>query len=92
MHVQVAVLELRRDGVARAEVDHVERAERDDLRQPARARGLEPVGPGGEHAADQVVAQLGRRHVEHAAAGSPTSTSASIARPPVPVAWNTSTS
>ncbi|HVK02569.1 MAG TPA: hypothetical protein VM490_03790, partial [Armatimonadaceae bacterium] len=30
------------------------------------ARGLQAVGPGGEHAADQVVAQLGRRRVQDA--------------------------
>ena len=34
VHVEVAALELRRHRVARAEVDHVERAERDDLREP----------------------------------------------------------
>ena len=64
--VEVPPLELRRHRLARAEVDHVERAERDDLRQAGRARRLEPVGPGREHAADELVGQLGRRHVEHA--------------------------
>ena len=61
VHVEVAVRELRRDGVARAEVDHVERAERDDLRDARAARRLQPVRAGREHAADQVVAQLGGR-------------------------------
>ena len=62
--VEVPVREALGHGVPRAEVDHVERAERDDLRQPERARRLEPVGPGGEHAADELVGELGRRHVE----------------------------
>ena len=66
VHVEVAPLELRRHGVAAAEVDHVERAQRDDLRQPRAARRLEPVRPGRQHAADEVVAQLGRGDVEHA--------------------------
>ena len=52
--------------LARAEVDHVERAERDHLRQPELAGRLQPVGAGGEHAADQLVRQLGRRQVEDA--------------------------
>ena len=64
--VEVAVVELRRHRLARAEVDHVERAERDDLRHARRARGLEPVGPRREHAADELVGELGRRRVEHA--------------------------
>ena len=33
---------------------------------PGRAGRLEPVRPGREHPADQLVGQLGRRHVEHA--------------------------
>ena len=49
-----------------AEVDHVERAEGDDLRQPELAGRLQPVGAGGEHTADQLVRQLGRRQVEDA--------------------------
>src|ERR687895_296173 len=66
VHVEVAVLELRRHGVARAEVDHVERAERHDLRHAGAPGGLEPGRPGRQHAAHEVVAQLGRRDVEHA--------------------------
>ncbi len=54
------------DGRPRAEVDHVERADAHDLGNSAPAGGLQPVGPGGEDAADQLVGQLGRRQVEHA--------------------------
>ena len=79
-------------GVARAEVDHVERAERDDLRQPALPGRLEPLGARREHAADELVGQLGRRHVERRRRGSPPRASASIDWPPAPVAWKTSTS
>ena len=45
VHVEVPVAELRRHGLERPEVDHVERAERDDLRQ-ARARPPPRAGPG----------------------------------------------
>ena len=91
MHVEVAALELGRHRLARAEVDHVERAERDDLRHARRAGRLEPVGPGREHAADELVGELGRRHVEHAGEEAALA-SASIDCPPAPVAWKTSTS
>ena len=55
-----------RHGVARAEVDHVQRAERDDLRDAGAPDRLQAVGPGREDAADEVVGQLGRRDVERA--------------------------
>ena len=64
--VEEPVAEPLRHGVAGAEVDHVEGAERDDLRNAELARGLEPVGPGGEDSADEFVGELRRRHVEHA--------------------------
>ena len=66
VHVEAPVRELLGHGVARAEVDHVQRTERDDLRHAAPAGGLEPVRSGGQHAADQVVGQLRRRQVEDA--------------------------
>ena len=56
-----------------------------DLRNAGLARGLQPVGAGGEHAADQLVGQLGRRQVEHPG-DLPPCTSASIDWPPTPVA------
>ena len=62
--VEIAAGELLREPVSRAEVDHVERAQRDDLRDPELACGLEPVGPRREHAADEIVRELRRRHVE----------------------------
>ena len=62
--VEVPVAVALRDGVLRAEVDHVERAERDDLRDPRPAGRLEPLGHRGEHAAGDLVAELRRRHVE----------------------------
>ena len=64
--VEVALLELRRDRLARPEVDHVERAQRDDLRDARAPRRREAIGPRAEDAADELVAQLGRRRVEHA--------------------------
>ena len=64
--VEVAVLELGRHGVARAEVDHVQRPERDDLRQAGAPHRLQAIGAGGEDAADQVVGELGRGGVERA--------------------------
>ena len=64
--VDVAAFELRRQRLARAEVDHVERAERDHLRQSELARRLQPVRPCRQHAADEVVRELGRRQVEDA--------------------------
>ncbi len=66
VHVEIARLELRRHGLARAEVHHVERAERHDLRHARCARRLQPVGACGEHAADELVRELRRRRVEHA--------------------------
>ena len=33
---------------------------------PGRAGRRQPFGPGGEHAADELVGELGRRHVEDA--------------------------
>ena len=62
----VPVREALGHGVPRAEVHHVERAEADHLRYPRRAGGGEPVGPGGEHATDQVVGEFGGGEVEHA--------------------------
>ena len=92
VHVEVALLELRRHRLARAEVDHVERAERDDLRQPGAARR-----PRAGRARRRARRRRGRRTARSSwrrarRRGSRPSTSASIARPPVPVAWNTSTS
>ena len=48
----------------------------------------EPVRSGGKHAAEEEVADLRRRGVDHADQ-EPLSASFSIARPPVPVAWKT---
>ena len=64
--VQQARRELRRHRVQRPEVHHVERADRADVRD-ARRRRTRPsrCGPADEHAADQLVGDLGRRQVEH---------------------------
>ena len=64
VHVEVPVAVALRHRLHRPEVDHVERAERDDLWDPAPAGGLEPLRNGGEHTAGDEVAELGRRHVE----------------------------
>ena len=58
---------------------------------PAPAGRLQPVRPGREHAADQVVGELRRREVEDAGDEAGLD-QASMLRPPVPVAWKTSTS
>ena len=64
MHVEVSLRELLRHRLERAEVDHVERAEGDDLRKPELSGRLEPIGAGREDAADEVVRELRRRDVE----------------------------
>src|SRR5690606_11777889 len=46
------------------EVDHIERADRDDPWDAGRAGGGQPVRPRGEHTANQLVTELGRRDVE----------------------------
>ncbi len=58
VHVEIALRELGRDGVARAEVDHVEGAQRHDLRQALASGHLQALGTSGKDAADQLVAQL----------------------------------
>ncbi|GCC42075.1 hypothetical protein chiPu_0026433, partial [Chiloscyllium punctatum] len=55
-----------RDGVRRAEVHHVQRADRADIRHAAADDGAETVLGGREHAAHQEVADLGRGEVDHA--------------------------
>ena len=52
--------------VHRPEVDHVERAEGDDLRDSRLSGGLEPLRDRREHAARDQVAELRRRDVERA--------------------------
>ena len=90
--VEVAVGEALGHALARPEVDHVERAERDDLRQAELARRLEPSRIRGQHAADELVGELRRRHVERAGDEAAARMSSSIDSPPVPVWWKTSTS
>ncbi len=64
VHVQPSVSELRRHGGERTEVDHVDGADRADVRDAAAGDRPEPVGSGGEHTAHEVVGDLGRGHVE----------------------------
>ncbi len=64
--VEVPVAIPLRNRLHRPEVHHVERSERDDLRDAAPSRRLEPIGHGDEHAARDEVAELGRRDVERA--------------------------
>ena len=51
----------------------------------------QPIGPGVEHAADEIVGQFGGRDVQHSGED-PCRHSDSIACPPDPVMWKTSTS
>ena len=64
--VQVPQPVALRHGVERAEIHHVERAARADPRHLRADDGAEAVLAGAQHAAQQVVADLGRREVEHA--------------------------
>ena len=66
---EFAAAEFLRHGVARTEIDHVERAGRADIGQAGADRRAETVGIGGEHAADDHVGDLGRGEVDE----SPTS-------------------
>ena len=61
------------------------------MRQSPCARDLEPVRSGRLHPSDEVVRQLGGGQVTDAGQ-QPGLDKLSIARPPVPVAWKTSTS
>ena len=90
--VEAPALVPLRHRLGRAEVHHVERPDRNHLRHALERRGREPVRPGGEHAADEFVGEFGRGDVEHAGDRARRGSSPSIVRPPVPVAWNTSTS
>ena len=54
------------NGVGRAEIDHVERADRADIRHAAADDGAEAIVGGREHAAHQQVADFGRGQVDHA--------------------------
>ena len=54
-------------GLDGAEVHHVERADRHDLRNPRPSCRPEPIRPGAEHATYDLVAPLGGRHVHDAA-------------------------
>ena len=53
-------------GVGRAEIDHVERADRADIGDARADDGAEAVFGGREHAAHQQVADLGGGDVDHA--------------------------
>ena len=54
------------DGLGRPEVHHVERAGGADPGEAGAGDGAEPVGAGGEDAADDVVGDLGGGGVDHA--------------------------
>ena len=65
VHVEAPLPEPLGHRLHRAEVDHVEGAERDDLRDPDLACRLQSIRAGGEDASDEVVGELRRRRVEH---------------------------
>ena len=62
--VEEPVAKLGRNRFERAEVDHVERPQGDDLRDSELAGGLQPLGARRENSADELVGQLGRRDVQ----------------------------
>ena len=65
MHDKFAALELLRHGGARAEIDHVERADRTHIGQARADRRAEAVRIRRENAADAHVGDFRRRHVDH---------------------------
>ena len=90
--VEVPVAIPLRHRLQRAEVDHVERAERDDLRDPQLAR---PTRAGPAPATSTPPATRSQNSVvvtSSEPAMKPASISASIEPPPAPVWWKTSTS
>ena len=89
--VEAPALVLLGHRLRRAEVDHVERPDRDHLRHPLSAAAVRRSGPAdstppASSSASSVVV------MSSTPAMSPSRISPSIVRPPVPVAWKTSTS
>ena len=76
------------NGVGRAEIHHVERADRADIGNAAADDRAEAVFGGRKHAAHHEVADFGGGE-SITPASWPESTSFSIERPPMPVAWKT---
>ena len=66
VRIEGAALVALGHGLGRAEVHHVERADRADVGQPRADDGAEAVLGGGEHAAHHHVADLGGRDVDDA--------------------------
>ena len=66
VHVELPVVELLRDAVARAEVHHVHRADGDDLGEAEPAGHGQPLGAGRVDPVQQRVGQLGQRVVDDA--------------------------
>ncbi len=65
MFVEGAIGELFGDRIARAEVDHVERADRNHLRNTRLPRGRHAVWTGVEDTADEVIGQFRGGDVEN---------------------------
>ncbi len=70
-HIGIVVVEqprlpFRRHRLRRPEIDHVERADRADIRQPGAGNRAEAILGGGKHSAEQQVADLRRGDVEDA--------------------------
>ena len=66
VRVEEPALVSGRHGVGRAEIDHVDRADRADIGHPRADDRAEAVVVRGEHAAHQHVGDLGRRDVDDA--------------------------
>ena len=75
----------------RAEIDHVEGTKGDHLRHISQAGRGKAIGPGGQLASDQFIGQLGAV-MSSTPRMRPSRMKDSMVIPPVPVAWNTSTS
>ena len=82
------LLETLRHGLDRAEIDHVEGADRKDVGNLRPEDRLEAARSARQDAADHLIGDLGGGDVEDPL-DEPGLTSFSIAWPPVPVAWNT---
>ena len=89
MDDEFAAAEFLRHRFARAEIDHVERADRADIGECSADRRAKAVGIGREHPADDHVGDFGRGEVDEARQQARSRARFSIDRPPMPVAWNT---
>ena len=73
------------------QIDHVDGARRDDLRNAAGAGIFQPVGAGADDGTGEMVGDLLQAEIEHGAEMILAAID-SKARPPMPVVWKTATS